>query len=303
MAVVQAGVSFGLSSEYIEATSHFEQEVIVLIYVEGFDDVSFWNERFKGFKHKFEIKAFCTDHKANGKSTLIHAIENKTIDLGKYLLVAMDSDYDYLLEKSAELYEKDFVFQTYAYSIENLLWDPRRLDSICQTAGNCTHFIGGDDIKNAVINWSKAVYPEFLRYLKGGASESEVFDNVMSSFKLDSVNVDYDGLKFEPFTDQDFSEALAAKGLVEDNVFLFVRGHDLEGALKTLCKHVVESAFDDLKAELYTKHGDKAGQFIAEYVNKRSEPSTLVKLGDIPCELCIPRIKEDITALHTKHFT
>ena len=303
MSIVTAGTSFSLTSEYIEATSQFSSSTKVVLYVEGFEDISFWNKFFEDIDISVDIKAFAIDNKANGKGTIISSINNGTISLGKYLIVALDSDYDYLVDSYSDIFTNEFVFQTYAYSIENLLWHPQHLNIICQNSINCTQHIDNNSINITVSNWSKAVYPEYLRFIQTGATDDIIFSNIMGSLIPENIGSDFSHISYPPFCDSEFTTSLLEKGLSEDNVYLFVRGHNLETALDSICAYITSKAIDNVVLDLKSNHGSKAGPFIKEYMNRNTEPKVLVNNSDVKCGLCAPKIQHDINTYYSKHFS
>ncbi|MEZ8292142.1 hypothetical protein [Vibrio sp. 10N.237.312.B06] len=101
--VVVNGVSFPLTSKFIEAKRVFNKKEPLWFYVEGFEDVSFWKLRLKGLGVPYKVVAFGNCNKANGKGTIISAIERSDLELGKCLGVALDSDYDYLLDRNTKI--------------------------------------------------------------------------------------------------------------------------------------------------------------------------------------------------------
>ena len=98
------------------------------MYVESYEDISFWYSILKDYessKVKFDIQLPSNDSLAKGKSkALKRHTDLLTIGVGKRLIICIDSDYDYLhqdkTEQSRLVNQSDFIFQTYAYSIENL---------------------------------------------------------------------------------------------------------------------------------------------------------------------------------------
>lgn len=230
------------------------------------------------------------------------AIRDSSITLGEYLLVALDSDLDYLLDLNVDVFQNQFVFQTYAFSIENLLWHCERLEVICISAVNCSKSIKEGNIEKAIMGWSKAVYPMFLRFLKSGGKDVEILTRIIDAINIDELNFDYSSLYVPAFNDKEFEEKLRRKGVRETNIYLFVRGHNIEAQFKKLCEKLINAASDEVTSELIDVHGDaKAGQFISEFYNKRSTPSALVKSGHISCSICIPKIHGDIDAFNAKH--
>ncbi|HCG7546134.1 DUF4435 domain-containing protein [Vibrio parahaemolyticus] len=303
MSEVPAGISFGITSDFVKARGAFKkgpQEIVV--YVEGYKDVSFWKKMFSDRGVLVCPKAYAVDSDANGKDTIIRDIRNGTLKLGEFLLVALDSDYDYLLDNNSDIYNNAYVFQTYSYAIENLMWHPDKLDNICQTAASCTHHLGNSDIKKVLQAWSNAVYPAFIALLEQPKVCSESVTRLVLDINTDDIQFNYSSLSYPPISNTSFAKQLAGKGLNCDTVFLFIQGHDLENRLDQLCLKLVEEASMKMKAELITQHGEKnSGQHIGEYMNSRHLPSKLVINDPIQCDICVPKIVADISNYTTLH--
>ncbi|PMH07406.1 DUF4435 domain-containing protein [Vibrio splendidus] len=294
MSEVIAGASFGISSDFMEATQVFEPSQKVRVYVEGHEDVPFWRNLFLEQSVDVEVVAYVFSADANGKGTIIRDIRNGTLDLGEFLIVALDSDYDYLMDLNNDIFSSEFVFQTYAYSIENLLWHPRRLDSICKTAACCDHLIADNDIWYSISSWSRKLYPDFIRFLKTNRTETSGLQEIIDSIKIE-VSSNYSDLVIEPLNLEDeLLVSLQNKGLTKDNIFLFVRGHNIEEVMQAICQNVVNKAFEVAKADYKDRFGDKSGQHISEFKKRQTQPRVLVKVGNIPCDTCMPKINNDI---------
>ncbi|EKO3475002.1 TPA: DUF4435 domain-containing protein [Vibrio fluvialis] len=297
---IVSGAGFPVSSNYVGTVNCFKNEASILVYVEGFEDVSFWNKLFSKAGISVTVEAYGNCNKANGKGTIISAWENGEIELGDNLVVALDSDYDYLLDKKVETFSSDFVFQTYAYSIENLIWHPEQLGFICQDACCNTCHINPEAIKNGLQIWSKLVYPEFLRFLHSNAIDEECFERVIQTLDSDDLTFNYADKSFPSFDDSEFTDRMLKKGLTPYNVYLFVRGHDFADKVSNLCKNIVESVSDIVKSELQKTHEENSGQFIGEYYNKRREPDAVARGKEIQCGFSIPKIIADLALFERK---
>lgn len=292
--VVINGTSFPLSSAFIEAKRVFNKKEPLWFYVEGFEDVSFWKLQLKRLELPYKVVAFGSCNKANGKGTVISAIERGDLELGKCLGVALDSDYDYLLNQNTQILNSDFVFQTYSYSIENLQWHASHVDEICAVASNNDLHKRSPSFHNEIINWSKVIYSPFMKYLSDGVKNATSFEYIMNTLTEDGKSFNYSEAQFSDFEDENFVSLMRAKGLVPENTYLYVQGHNYANKLEKLCQSRVEEITNLVKDDLRQQHGSKAGQFIGEYCNSRSEPSVLVKTQPIDCDYCIPKIEQDI---------
>lgn len=301
MDVVTSGVSFPISSNYIASLKKFKELQKIVVYVEGFEDVPFWSRLFNRVNVTVEVIAFGQCNKANGKGSIISAISNNNLVLGENLLVALDSDYDYLLDRNSNIFSNEFTFQTYVYSIENLIWRPEILGIICQTSCNNTSHINATEIKEGVKNWSIKIYPELLRYLSSGTSDEYSFNQIIESLNPQSLTNSYSSINFEDFLDSDFIEKMKKKGLKPDNAHLFIRGHNFADVVVKGCENIINATSIKVKDELNNLHKENAPQFIQEFFNKRCHPSHVAKGIDVECEFALPKILNDIEIFKINH--
>lgn len=286
--------SFPLTSDYIEAEGIFTQKSKPLVLVEGYSDISLWGKIFEKLGFACEIKPYCENGKANGKATIIKDIKDGVLELGSFLLVALDSDYDYLLDIDSNLYLKPAVFQTYVHSSENLLWHPMGLDAICRNAFQTTD-IPDNFIKERLVAWSRFVYNDFVEFvLCKQCSDNELKNKIINELNPNKYDFQYDELAT---VDRDVSP-LEGKGVTTDNVFLFVRGHDFEEQMQQLCKTIYQSCLDIRKKALSEQHGDKACQFIREYCNHTSEVTSksLSTSSLYECDFFFSKFQDDFKA-------
>lgn len=117
------------STEYVRARNALNQRTgsVVEIFVENEDDVPFWFHVFRQFDIPIRIYPASKDSLARGKEIVLKHLDRA----GEFLLLCVDSDYDYLLgettERSKQLNNNPFIFQTYTYSIENYKCFPEGL--------------------------------------------------------------------------------------------------------------------------------------------------------------------------------
>lgn len=112
---------FGWSANAINVLNKFH-EVEFMVFVEGQDDVPFWDIVISHFTiKKFQVKS------AGDKSTLKKYLRERS--LYSNYLIAMDSDYDQL---NGELSNQE-VMLTYGYSIENTLITPSVIQDLIAT--------------------------------------------------------------------------------------------------------------------------------------------------------------------------
>ena len=138
----------------------------IMAFVESYDDISFWKMIFDDFrsdKYEFQVMLPSQDSLAKGKKMVL--MNTLNVDgLGNSMIACVDSDYDFLLQDSTVTSRKvnhnRFVFQTYAYAIENHRCFAEGLHEICvQSTLNDRKVI---DFERFMADYSRIVYPLFL---------------------------------------------------------------------------------------------------------------------------------------------
>ncbi|MCM0271156.1 DUF4435 domain-containing protein [Bacteroides fragilis] len=138
----------------------------IVAYVESYDDVAFWRtllEEFEDEEHYFQVMLPSATSLAKGKKMVLMNTLN-TAELGKSLIACVDSDYDFLLQgatsTSRKINRNKYIFQTYAYAIENYHCYADSLHEVCvQATLNDRHLI---DFNEFMKRYSRIVYPLFL---------------------------------------------------------------------------------------------------------------------------------------------
>lgn len=287
---------FDFSSELSQARQEIDTEEHIEIYVEGFADITFWHEVFAKFGIKVKTASFAENYQANGKFSIIKAIKDKRITLGPWLCVALDSDYDYLLNIDHDingqnkLYQTGFCFQTYSYSIENYYFNPVGLTELCYQAVRRPGEYQEAFIENALKKWSADFYAEFCQLL---AEQNEESLNANTANSLEQITSDNN--------QQQTNEQVAATIVPElnsHNLFAFCHGHTLEKKVKEITLALVGKLKIEKKQQLQSAHQDdseKANQLIAEYFNSTSDINTLIAhRTDFESHPCYHKIEQDI---------
>jgi hypothetical protein len=156
-----------LNSDYIEALGDLLSKTkpnTILVYVESHEDISFWYgilRNYESSKIKFDIQLPSHNSLTKGKHEVL---ERFKYNVGPYLILCVDSDYDYLLqgktEQSRLINQNKFIFQTYAYSIENLRCFSPSLYHVSVQASHKTH--DKIDFEELLKRYSTITYPLFL---------------------------------------------------------------------------------------------------------------------------------------------
>ena len=160
----------------------------------------------------------------------------------KELVLCVDSDSDYLLEKP--ILNTPFIFHTYVDSIENYWSFANGLSEVVKKATKTADI--NFDFNDFFETYSKIIYP----YLICSLFSSKLNDNLLTRqelgknsgfIKIKNGKTDLTTLKrklaqqFAAFNNQfklnpifkPFKERLTTLGLDEKNAYLFVRGHDI----------------------------------------------------------------------------
>ena len=189
----------GGSSEFLEARKYFypqEQRLIdrVEIFVEDEVDSAFWRYFLEEFTtHKeFTIRVLRTNEELNGKDALISRIGLNT--LGPNKLIAIDSDYDYIIDNyhayTNDLRNCPYVIHTIdTYSIENYKVHPvllRRAIYMCSFCDLIT-----EDIDNMLYSFSQSYYHLFAMHLFLMNKHDNQY--TQSKFKADLHKLQFNG--------------------------------------------------------------------------------------------------------------
>ncbi|HAO21260.1 MAG: hypothetical protein BWK80_43205 [Desulfobacteraceae bacterium IS3] len=114
-------ITDNISSEYIKSQNalHKRKGKIISVFVENEDDIPFWKNIFNKFKLQTKINPASKTSLTRGKQEVLKFKDGA----GEFLLLCVDSDYDYLSDGATEtskiIKENPFIFQTYTYSVEN----------------------------------------------------------------------------------------------------------------------------------------------------------------------------------------
>lgn len=138
----------------------------IVAYVESYDDVPFWRSLFEEFENDecyFQVMLPSATSLAKGKKMVLTNTLN-TAELGKSLIACVDSDYDLLLQgataTSRKINRNKYIFQTYAYAIENYHCYAESLHEVCvQSTLNDRPLI---DFVAFMKRYSQIAYPLFL---------------------------------------------------------------------------------------------------------------------------------------------
>jgi hypothetical protein len=187
-----------LSSLYIGAANRLKPKKAkhrIVAYVESYDDISFWRSVFAAFEDDtcyFEVMLPSNKSLSKGKKTVL--MNKLGSRLGQNMVACVDSDYDYLLQgvtsTSRQINSSAYVFQTYAYAIENYQCYAGSLHEACTMATlNDRSLV---DLVGFMTLYSQIAYPLFIWsvwfYRQRNLSEFSLTD-FNAYVRLDHVSV------------------------------------------------------------------------------------------------------------------
>ncbi|WP_321333124.1 DUF4435 domain-containing protein [uncultured Bacteroides sp.] len=138
----------------------------IVAYVESYDDIAFWRmllEDFETDEYYFEVMLPSSTSLSKGKKMVLMNTLNVD-ELGKSLIACVDSDYDFLLQgatsTSRKINDNKYIFQTYAYAIENYHCYADGLHEVCvQSTLNDKRLF---DFNDFMKRYSQIAYSLFL---------------------------------------------------------------------------------------------------------------------------------------------
>lgn len=246
-----------LGSSYLEAAQKLYSKKArrkIIAYVESYDDIAFWRSLLGEFENEeryFQIMLPSATSLAKGKKMVLMNTLDET-ELGKHMIACVDSDYDYLLQGvthvSRKINKNPYIFQTYAYAIENYHCYAEGLHEVCvQSTLNDRHVV---DFPEFMKQYSQIAYPLFLWsvyfYRMRELSVFPLMD-FCSYVRIHNVNLNNIGhclREMESRVNAKLSELrhkypkaqpviegmkkeLASLGLKPETTYLFIQGHHI----------------------------------------------------------------------------
>ena len=250
-------LSDNLSSLYLGAANKLKPKLArkrIVAYVESYDDVAFWRSVFDDFEDEncyFEVMLPSKKNLCKGKKSVL--MNNLGARLGTNMVACVDSDYDYLLQDttstSRQINQSRFVFQTYAYAIENFQCYGGGLHEACVLATMNDHKLV--DLEVFMMLYSQIAYPLFVWsvwfYRKGNLSGFSMTE-FNSYVRLDHVKISHQEEALAQMDkrvkhklrqlEKDFPQALeeidALKaeftylGVTPETTYLYIQGHHIK---------------------------------------------------------------------------
>lgn len=249
-------LSENLSSLYIGAANRLKSKRArrkIVAYVESYDDISFWRALFAEYEDDtryFEVMLPSSTTLAKGKKTVL--MNQLGSRLGQNMIACVDSDYDYLLQGATQtsryMIQNPYVFQTYAYAIENYQCYAGALHEVCVTATLNDHPL--IDFTEFMRLYSQIAYPLFVWsvwfYRQRILSEFSLLD-FCSYVRLEQVSVYHPERSLEGMSRkvrrklqelerkhpkaleeiEGMKKEFKKLGVEPDNTYMFIQGHHI----------------------------------------------------------------------------
>lgn len=259
------------------------------VHVEAAQDQRFWDTIFHHFlpQRKFHFIAHSRTWRGTEASGVTQCLSFKPY-LGKDFFICIDSDYRYLLQEK-DINIHNYIFQTYTYAIENHYCAAPGLDYVCKRASGEANGIFNFEL--FLERYSEIIYELFLWYiharitfdftferwefyqlisLRRNAPYPDIKNNGASelAFMNEKVQSKLRLLKREyPFTNiEHVRQRMNDLGVRTDNVYLFIRGHNLFDTVVAIGRKVCEKLLENKKnmqnneshqiAEIYSEGHD-----------------------------------------------
>lgn len=243
-----------------------ENQRLVHVYVEGYEDVAFWRGIFDHFSNpylRFEISVPTRQDLPKGKKILLEMISQSSPEL----ILCVDSDFDHLFHnttpQSQLLHSAEFMFHTYAYATENYLCYAPSLHNVCVKATkNDTRIF---DFERFMESYSRAIYPAFLWYAYSAQLSSEsvfILAEFRSTVRLGFVEIENSGDATVEWVARNverrvahlssshpemleqldrFRQEIERRGVTPETCYLYMHGHTLMDnvvivVLNTVCE-------------------------------------------------------------------
>lgn len=255
--------------ELAEPLPYVGRKRLVRVFVEGYEDVSFWRSIFDHFQNpylRFEISVPNDKDLPKGKKVLLNMLPSA----GEDLLLCMDSDFDYLFqgatEQSRMVNGSPFLFHTYTYATENHLCYAETLHNVCVKATkNDTRIF---DFVAFMAHYSCIVYPLFLWYVYSARHYTKhIFPLIdfKNAVRIGYLDIRDNGAATLQWVGRNVERAcrrmierhpdleakvvaggaeLAEQGLRPDNTYLFMHGHTL---LDNVVMPLLQSVCEELR--------------------------------------------------------
>lgn len=304
----------------------------IVAYVESYDDVAFWRallEEFENDEYYFQVMLPSADSLSKGKKMVLLNTLN-TEELGKSLIACVDSDYDFLLQGATATSDKinssKYIFQTYAYAIENHQCFAESLHEICVEATLNDRQIF--DFEAFMKQYSVIAYPLFLwniwfyRHHDTNTFPMTDFNNVarmkdvnihQPKNSLDEMqrNVSVKLLKMEKrFPDavegvKELGKSLERLGLTPETTYLYIQGHHIMDnivmkLLIPVCAELRQEREDEIRK--LAEHSEQYHNELTCYQNSQIDVATMLRKHTMNRSMYLYRwLREDLKDFMEKY--
>lgn len=324
----QSSLIANLNSEYLWAADNMHRSGLVLVYVEGYEDVAFWRnvlQKYETPTRKFEISTPIRQDLAKGKKVVLNFVPQA----GSNLLLCIDSDFDYLFGKKTQqsrlVNSSKYVIQTYTYAIENYLCYPPSLRNIAVKATKNDAAIF--DFEAFINDYSRTIYPLFIWYAYAAMlNEPDIFalSDFRNSVRINYVQIADNGSDTISYLQrqvdkrihqlrsknanhipelESFETMIREKGVTPQTTHLYMQGHTL---MENVVINLLNSVCEELRSHTVSKIMDSSRQGLSlrnelsYYNNSLRDITTLLtdNVGFTDCPL-FSRIESDLQAVFT----
>jgi hypothetical protein len=296
----------------------------VLVYVESYEDISFW----RNILHEYEKDGMKFDIQTPARKGKEQAIKSRdeliSLPSGTYLIICIDSDYDFLIQgktpQSKLINERKFIFQTYSYSIENLKCFSESLRPLCgQATKHDKEFV---DFNLLLRDYSNIIYDLFIWSVyfrmnddhqtftisdfcavvnlrdKVDVSDhcSEALNHLQNRVRIKLAALEKDNpIAIKEI--REIMEALEKLGVSRDNTYLFMHGHTLKEnvvlkMLRHACSLMVNEKYKEIKSNAL--HNEQAENDRNQYENQKLRIESVLDLNtEFKNCFLYQKIKED----------
>lgn len=299
-----------ISSTYFDAANRFYPRKTrrkIIAYVESYEDVGFWKEllaEFETDERYFQVMLPSAKSLSKGKKMVLMNTLN-TEELGKSLIACVDSDYDFLMQgatvSSRKINQNPYIFQTYAYAIENYRCYAESLHNvIVQSTLNDRHMV---DFVRFFQRYSEIAYPLFLWtiwfYRNHDTHTFPMFDfnlvvrlhqvqlrNPYKSLddmakRVNAKLIDFER-RFPALKPKivELGKDLQKQGLVPENTYLYIQGHHIMDnvvmkLLTPICTVLRRQREDEIRR--LAGHNEQYRNELTSYQNSQSNVVAVLK--------------------------
>lgn len=247
-----------ISSAYFDAAHRLypkKSRRRIIAYVESYDDVAFWRALLAEFEtddRYFQVMLPSATTLTKGKKQVLLNTLN-TAELGRSLIACVDSDFDFLMQNatptSRKINESSYIFQTYAYAIENYRCYAASLHNICVQATLNDRYVL--NFEKYLVRYSTIIYPLFLWsvwFYRNGDTNTFSITDFNTAIRLGHITLrdPYHSLdelerrvnghlagmekKYPELRDKVIASGreLAGLGLEPHTTYLYIQGHHLK---------------------------------------------------------------------------